>query len=317
LSPPSPPAGPIPIPYPNFSNASDTTNGTKTVEIGGKEVGQKKKSYYKTSKGDEAATKSLGMGVATHNIQGTTYHAAWSSDVKFEGENAIRQLDLTTHNHMSDPMNSGDTTVDVAGAAPAIVKDTDCEELDKANKDARKNLEDKTKDKTLVGPKGKGKGTTVSSFKTTPKSGGRSKIRTAHNNHKATAKRPKNFAKGGGKAVRNGDKATLCGNYTHPPPAKQKSGHAEARLFDELGAANPRNITLNIDWKPKRGKPSKMPCETCHKMLCKAAEKKPDGCEHDISLCDSKGNKQKLSDKKHCPANKNSYQTLKETMGEA
>ena len=35
LSPPSPPAGPTPIPYPNFSNASDTTNGTRTVKIGG------------------------------------------------------------------------------------------------------------------------------------------------------------------------------------------------------------------------------------------------------------------------------------------
>ena len=61
LSPPSPPAGPIPIPYPNFSQASDTANGTRTVQIGGKEVGQKTKSYYRTSKGDEAATRALGL----------------------------------------------------------------------------------------------------------------------------------------------------------------------------------------------------------------------------------------------------------------
>ena len=38
LSPPSPPAGPIPIPYPNFSQASDTTDGTKTVKIAGDEI---------------------------------------------------------------------------------------------------------------------------------------------------------------------------------------------------------------------------------------------------------------------------------------
>ena len=62
LSPPSPPAGPVPIPYPNTALASDTSGGSKTVKIGGDEVGLKNKSDYKTSKGDEAATRSLGMG---------------------------------------------------------------------------------------------------------------------------------------------------------------------------------------------------------------------------------------------------------------
>lgn len=99
LSPPSPPAGPIPIPYPNFSAASDTSSGTKTVQIGGGEVGIKNESTYKSSKGDEAATRGLGMGVVTHTIQGATAFAAWSFDVKFEGKNAIRQLDITLHNN--------------------------------------------------------------------------------------------------------------------------------------------------------------------------------------------------------------------------
>ncbi|GJH21755.1 DUF4150 domain-containing protein [Caballeronia novacaledonica] len=101
LSPPSPPAGPVPIPYPNFSKAADTDNGTRTVKIGGAEVGIKNSSSYKTSKGNEAATKSLGMGVTSHQIQGKTYFAAWSFNVKFEGENATRHLDLTTHNDMN------------------------------------------------------------------------------------------------------------------------------------------------------------------------------------------------------------------------
>lgn len=100
LSPPSPPAGPIPIPYPNFSKASDTSNGTRTVMVGGAEAGIKTDSNYKSSKGDEAATKSLGMGVMSHQIQNTTYFAAWSFDVKFEGKNVVRHLDLTTHNNM-------------------------------------------------------------------------------------------------------------------------------------------------------------------------------------------------------------------------
>lgn len=106
LSPPSPPAGPIPIPYPNTGFASDMTEGSKTVKISDKEVMLKDKSYFKKSTGDEAATKSLGMGVVTHQIQGKVYFTSWSMDVKFEGENVVRHLDLTTHNHGSCP---GDT----------------------------------------------------------------------------------------------------------------------------------------------------------------------------------------------------------------
>jgi len=98
LSPPSPPAGPIPIPYPNFAKASDTDAGTKTVRIGGDEVGIKDASNYKTSKGDEAATRNFGMGVVSHKIQGKLFFTAWSFDVKFEGKNAIRHMDLTMGN---------------------------------------------------------------------------------------------------------------------------------------------------------------------------------------------------------------------------
>src|SRR2546426_9172164 len=131
LSPPSPPAGPIPIPYPNTAMASDTSDGSKTVKIGGDEVGLKNSSNYKKSTGDEAATKSLGMGVVSHNIQGKMKHAAWSMDVKFEGLNAIRHMDMTTHNHM----NADNIAVTMDGAA--VVPDEDsplCEQLDKQNK---------------------------------------------------------------------------------------------------------------------------------------------------------------------------------------
>lgn len=99
LTPPSPPAGPIPIPYPNTAKAADTSDGSKTVMIGGQEVHLKDTSNYKTSTGDEAATKAQGMGVVTHTIQGKMYFTAWSFDVKVEGENVTRHMDLTTHNH--------------------------------------------------------------------------------------------------------------------------------------------------------------------------------------------------------------------------
>ena len=71
------------------------------LRIGGDEVGLKNSSNYKKSTGDEAATKGLGMGVVSHNIQGKLKHAAWSMDVKVEGENAIRHMDMVTQNHMN------------------------------------------------------------------------------------------------------------------------------------------------------------------------------------------------------------------------
>jgi hypothetical protein len=102
LSPPTPPAGPIPIPYPNTGVTTDTSNGSKTVQISGQEVMLKNSSAFKTSTGDEAATKSQGMNVITHQIQGKCYFTSWSMDVKIEGENAVRHLDLMTHNHASE-----------------------------------------------------------------------------------------------------------------------------------------------------------------------------------------------------------------------
>jgi hypothetical protein len=106
LSPPSPPAGPIPVPYPNTAMASDTTDGSKSVQIGGQEVMLKDKSTFKTSSGNEAATKSLGMGVVTHQIQGKLNFVAWSMDVKFEEANVPRHMDITGHNEGSVPANT-------------------------------------------------------------------------------------------------------------------------------------------------------------------------------------------------------------------
>src|SRR6516225_1260194 len=117
LSPPSPPAGPVPVPYADTSFSKDMQNGSKTVMIKDKEVMLKDQSFYKTSPlGDEAATNGLGAGVVTHVITGKTYFVAWSMDVQFEGQNVDRNLDLTTSNHASqigsappDPEGSEDS----------------------------------------------------------------------------------------------------------------------------------------------------------------------------------------------------------------
>jgi hypothetical protein len=102
FTPPENPATPpgVPVPYPNTGMTSDTTSGSKRVKISGKEVMLKNKSYFKKSVGDEAGCAAK-KGVLTSVNRGKVYFNAWSMDVKFEGENVVRHLDLTTHNHAS------------------------------------------------------------------------------------------------------------------------------------------------------------------------------------------------------------------------
>jgi hypothetical protein len=104
FTPPQTPATPpgVPIPYPNTGMASDTTDGSKSVKVSGKEVMLKDKSYFKKSTGDEAGCAPM-KGVLTHKNMGKVYFNSWSMDVKFEGENIVRHFDLATHNHMSKP----------------------------------------------------------------------------------------------------------------------------------------------------------------------------------------------------------------------
>lgn len=102
LSPPSPPAGPIPIPYPDFSFSKDLKKGSKKVKVKGKPAALKDQSYYKSSPlGDEAATRTFGANILTHQITGKTYFQMWSMDVKYEGKNVCRHCDLTSSNHAS------------------------------------------------------------------------------------------------------------------------------------------------------------------------------------------------------------------------
>jgi hypothetical protein len=107
FTPPENPATPpgVPVPYPNTGMASDTTEGSKKVKISDKEVGLKNKSSFKKSMGDEAGAAAK-KGVVTSKNTGKVFFNAWSMDVKIEGQNAVRHLDLTTNNHASMP---GDT----------------------------------------------------------------------------------------------------------------------------------------------------------------------------------------------------------------
>jgi hypothetical protein len=124
FTPPENPATPpgVPIPYPNTAFAKDTSSGSKNVKVSDKEVMLKNKSFFKTSTGDEAGCAAK-KNVVTSKIKGKAYFIAWSMDVKFEGENVVRHMDMTTHNHGSLP----------AGAPPTIhvdrmvlINDVDC-----------------------------------------------------------------------------------------------------------------------------------------------------------------------------------------------
>ncbi|SHO56850.1 PAAR-like domain-containing protein [Vibrio quintilis] len=100
-SPPTPPTGPVVIPYANSSYAKDLSNGSKTVLIGQKPVFLKDKSFIKTSTGNEGATQSQSKAIVTGVITGKTYFTSWSMNVMAEGFNLPRHMDLTTHNHGS------------------------------------------------------------------------------------------------------------------------------------------------------------------------------------------------------------------------
>jgi hypothetical protein len=134
LTPPTPPAGPIPVPYPNTAMCGDLADGSTTVMIAGKPVFKGDKSFMKTSTGDEGSTPSQGKGIVTHQNKGKAYFISFSMDVLIEGEKACRALDMTTHNHGSKPPNTppmvhiGDVDIpDAGGAGKRECKDQDKE----------------------------------------------------------------------------------------------------------------------------------------------------------------------------------------------
>ena len=90
----------VPIPYPNTASISDGADGSKDVKVEGDEVMLKDKSSFSQTSGDEAGSAAL-KGLITQENTGAAYFMMWSMDVKIEGENVDRSLDLVTHNHLS------------------------------------------------------------------------------------------------------------------------------------------------------------------------------------------------------------------------
>ena len=88
------PAGPVPIPYPNIGQSSDTSQGPSSVKTDG-QMPMVKGAKYSRSSGDEAGT--AGGVLSSVNMNECEY-LLYSFDVKFEGKNVCRLGHPLWHN---------------------------------------------------------------------------------------------------------------------------------------------------------------------------------------------------------------------------
>lgn len=244
--------------------ASDTSDGSKTVRIGGAEVGLKNSSNYKKSSGNEAATKTLGMGVISHNIQGKLKHAAWSMDVVIEGQNAIRHMDMTTQNHLNPTNVPG---IDIAGMAPPT-GDSECVELEMAARDAVAN----------DAPGG-----------TLPNNDA---LVTAKSSSGATFKAVQpgtdwvNTGRDNGYSQPHGEANHPCGGKPHNPNNQSNKNHSENKIMHDAvggGLSSGGSMTMRVNWN-NNGTHSQSPCQHCMGSICEVAAK----CGIEIFICTGK-----------------------------
>ena len=93
------PAGPVPIPYPNIAMSTDSTGVSTRVKCDGNGVCLSDSSFS-MSTGDEAG--SIG-GIVSGKIKGKAEFMSYSFDVKVEGKNVARGLDMMVSNEKNTP----------------------------------------------------------------------------------------------------------------------------------------------------------------------------------------------------------------------
>ena len=103
------PGGPVPMPYPNISQASTLSDGTTTVKVDGGNMAAIKGSKFSMSSGDEPGTVG---GIKSNVFKQASTWLLYSFDVKIEGQNACRFSDKKFQNN--------ENTVDAAGLIPII-----------------------------------------------------------------------------------------------------------------------------------------------------------------------------------------------------
>ena len=218
--------------------------------------------------------------------------------------------------------NAVAATVSVAGVAPPGVTQSECEKLDKKNKEEREKvveeLDDGSKlsqEKQATLDKAEGTGMTISSATSqVPGAGG---TFSASSSGCAQACNPSGLVGGGtseqkmglnaetrkSKAAKHDDakeKAGVLCEKSHVHPGGGAGAHAEPKIVNQMCndfPASPMrggNILFNIDWRFKRSgkqKQSGMPCKHCYNMMCHAASE----CDIEIFICDKDGKPQPLS----------------------
>lgn len=293
LSPPSPPAGPIPIPYPNFGMASDTTSGCTSVIVKGKEAGKKNASKYSTIKGDEPATNSFGAGVVSHKINGPLYFAAYSFDVMFEGSGAERFMDLTTTNHMNNQNTNAPTPNAAPPSASAPAQPPDCAsmraELNADRAAVQQNIDAGTPafgSQSLATNVQSG---TLASATTTPGGGmqyGASNQLLADRAQRVSGRGYPGPNAGPGYNAYGPTPSQACaGNPPIVHPTGRHSRHAEMKILNKIDWANnpPSTITFCISYPasgPNGGQPD-CPCPTCQNTINQVC-----ACVEQIYVCD-------------------------------
>lgn len=255
FTPPENPATPpgVPIPYPNTGMDGDTTEGSKTVKITGKEIMLKNKSYFKKSMGNEAGCAAK-KGVITSVNRGKVYFTSWSMDVKFEGENVVRHLDMTTHNHASKPTN---TPPHPFLDSSAIGNPPECPDLEST-------LEQTVSEEL---PPGRTDGATVGLGITQGAPG--SMIGGASSIGRSTIRRGGKYSHwaAGAEQLRPEQPTEPSPNiktcdgkpFEYRNTGRPKQGHAEAKMIEEF-FANGAKGTLVIAV-------SKSPCEDCSRLI--------------------------------------------------
>ncbi|MCP5442440.1 MAG: DUF4150 domain-containing protein, partial [Chromatiaceae bacterium] len=268
FTPPQTPATPpgVPIPYPNTGMAKDTTSGSKKVKISGQEVLLKNKSYFKKSTGDEAGNAPK-KGIITSTNKGKVYFNAWSMDVKVEGENVVRHLDLTTHNHNPPP---GQTPPHPYLDSSAIGNPPECDDLN--------STLDATVEEEL--PESRKKGATIGLGMTQGAPG--SMVGGASSISASTVRRGGKYAHWS-EGIEQGEPSNVktCDGDTfeYAESGRPKEGHAEAKMIEDF-FKNGAKGTLVIAV-------SKSPCKDCSRLI-NEVNKGKDGKEcNKIVVCES------------------------------
>jgi hypothetical protein len=212
-------------------------------------------------------------------------------DVKIEGQNVVRHMDLTTHNHINN--SNAALVLNQAKDKIAAGEPLNCEELDTVNKDEReKRIRPSYPDDDVV--------TQMASF--TPAGGGKSIFMKAMTPQAALAS-PQNSGYQGpnGKGTMACTEELYGGSRAGPTPGtfigprrpgheranSEFRNHTEAKIIEGLfGSTPPQLGTLKT-------KISKISCWSCRRAICAAVN-----CGLTIILCNNE--KQEVNAEELC-----------------